>query len=143
MTSLHYKEWRFDYRHSSLWRTWEKHLTSLGWRSIEIDLRSCSDYHIDTILKQFSMKNSKKDYLSIGHEIFLSKRDCPTTPQKREDMSIILYTSTVGSIIYAMICTRLDVASSLGIVSRYQSDLDENHWKVVKTILKYLKNTKD
>ena len=32
---------------------------------------------------------------------------------------------------------------SLGIVSRYQSDLDENHWKVIRIILKYLRNTKD
>ena len=44
---------------------------------------------------------------------------------------------------YAMICTRSDVAYSLGVVSRYQSDPDENHWKVVKTILKYLRYTKD
>ena len=32
---------------------------------------------------------------------------------------------------------------SLWVVSTYQSDLDENHQKVVKTILKYLRNTKD
>ena len=32
---------------------------------------------------------------------------------------------------------------SLGVVSRYQTYLEENHWKVVRTILKYLKNTKD
>ena len=32
---------------------------------------------------------------------------------------------------------------SLGIVNRYQSDPEENHWKVIKTILKYLRNTKD
>ena len=31
----------------------------------------------------------------------------------------------------------------LGVVSRYQFDPRENHWKVVKTILKYLRNTKD
>ena len=36
--------------------------------------------YIDTILKQFSMENSKKGYLSMGHEIFLSKRYCSTTP---------------------------------------------------------------
>ena len=44
---------------------------------------------------------------------------------------------------YAMICTRSDVTYSLGVVSRYQSNPGENHWKVVKTILKYLRNTKD
>ena len=58
-------------------------------------------------------------------------------------MSRIPYNSTVGSIIYAITCTRSDVAYSLGVVSRYQSHLDENYQKVVKTILKYLRNTKD
>ena len=57
-------------------------------------------------------------------------------------MSRILYTSTVGSIRYAR-CTKLDVAYSLGVVSRYHSDPEEKHWKIVKIILKYLKNTKD
>ena len=50
------------------------------------------------------MKNFKKDYLSIGQEISLSKEDCPTTPQERERMSRISYISVVGSIMYAMIC---------------------------------------
>ena len=73
------------------------------------------------------MENFKKGYLPIGHGIFLSKRDCPTTPQERERMGRILYASAVGSIMYAMTCTRLDVAYSLGVVSRYQSDPGENH----------------
>ena len=69
------------------------------------------------------MENFKKGYLSIGQEIFLSKRDCPTTSQERERMSRVPYDSAVGSIMYAMTCTRPDVAYSLGVVSRYQFDL--------------------
>ena len=65
------------------------------------------------------------------------------TSRERERMDRIPYASVVGSIMYAMICTRPDVAYSLGVVSRYQSDPGKNHWKVVKTILKYLRNTKD
>ena len=83
--------------------------------------------YIDTVQKRFSMENFKKDYLPIGHEIFLSKKDCRTTLEEREYMSRVPYTSTVGSIMYIMICTRLDVAYSLGVVSRYQSDPRENH----------------
>ena len=83
--------------------------------------------YIDTVLKRFSMENFKKDYLSIGHRISLSKRDCATTLEERECMSRIPYTSIVGSIMYAMTCTRLNVAYSLGIVSRYQSDLGERY----------------
>ena len=42
-------------------------------------------------------------------------------------MSKIPYASIVDSIIYAMIYTRPNVAYSLEIVSRYQSNLEENH----------------
>ena len=72
-------------------------------------------------------ENFKKGYLLIGQEITLFKKDCPTTSQKRERMSKILYTSIVRPIMYAMICTRPNVAYSLGVVSRYQSDLNENY----------------
>ena len=58
-------------------------------------------------------------------------------------MSRIPYASTMGSIMYAMTCTRSDVAYSLEVVSRYQLDPDEKHWKIAKAILKYLRNTKD
>ena len=58
-------------------------------------------------------------------------------------MSRVSYASIVDSIMYAMICMRSDMVYLLGVVSRYQSNPGENYWKVVKTILKYLRNTKD
>ena len=83
--------------------------------------------YIETVLKRFSMENFKKGYLSIGQKISLSKKDYPITPEERERMSRIPYVSIVKFIIYAMTCTRLDVAYSLGVVSRYQFDPRENH----------------
>ena len=71
------------------------------------------------------MKNFKKGYLSIGQKISLSKRDCSTTPLEREHISRVPYASVVGSIMYVITCTRSDVAYSLGVVSRYQSDPEE------------------
>ena len=82
--------------------------------------------YIDTMLKRFSMENFKKDYLPIDHEIFLLKEDCPTTPQEREHMSRVSYALAVDSIMYVLTCTRSDVAYSLGVVSRYQSNPGEN-----------------
>ena len=58
-------------------------------------------------------------------------------------MSRIPYTSVIGFIMYAMICMRSDVAYSLGVANRYRSDLNENYWKIVKIIPKYLRNIKD
>ncbi|GJR92850.1 hypothetical protein Tco_0265024 [Tanacetum coccineum] len=53
------------------------------------------------------------------------------------------YALTVGSIMYTVRCTRLDVAFAQNITSRFQQNLSDAHWNVVKNILKYLRNTKD
>ncbi|TYJ98103.1 gag/pol protein [Cucumis melo var. makuwa] len=58
-------------------------------------------------------------------------------------MSNIPYASAVGSLMYAMLCTRRDISYSVGIVSRYQSNPGRDHWRVIKNILKYLRRTKD
>ena len=44
---------------------------------------------------------------------------------------------------YAILCTRLDIALAVSVMSRYQSNLSKEHWTVVKNILKYLRRTKD
>ena len=53
------------------------------------------------------------------------------------------YASAVGSLMYAMLCTRPDICYAVGIVSRYQSNPGLEHWIAVKHILKYLKRTRD
>ena len=58
-------------------------------------------------------------------------------------MSNVSYTSAVGSLMYAMLYTRPDIYYAVGLVSRYQSNLDPYHWKVVKRILRYLRGTMD
>jgi hypothetical protein len=54
-------------------------------------------------------------------------------------MSKVLYTSAIGSIMYGMISTRLDVSYAISAMSRYQSDQGEGHKIAVKCILKYLR----
>ena len=58
-------------------------------------------------------------------------------------MKGIPYASTVGSIMYAVRCTRPDVAFSQNLTSRYQQNPGESHWTAVKNILKYLRATRD
>ena len=79
----------------------------------------------------------------MSQGIHLSKKMSPKTTEERNRMSSIPYASAVGSILYATLCTRPDVAYALGIVNRFQADLDEDHWKAVKNILKYLRRTRD
>ena len=72
-----------------------------------------------------------------------SKTQNPTTAEDRERMKVIPYAPAIGSIMYAMLCTRPDVCLAISIAGRYQSNPGVDHWTAVKNILKYLKRTKD
>ena len=58
-------------------------------------------------------------------------------------MRQVPYASAVGSLMYAMLCTRPDICYSVGMVNRYQSNSGPKHWQAIKHILKYLQRTRD
>ena len=65
------------------------------------------------------------------------------TAKEKEYMKTIPYASAVGSFMYVMLRTRPDICYSVGILSRYQSNLGREHWTGVKHILKYLRVMRD
>ena len=69
----------------------------------------------------------------------LSKTQNPTTAEDRKRMKIIPYASTIGSIKYAMLCTKPIVYLAMSLARAYDSDLGMDHWTAVKIILSYLK----
>ena len=73
----------------------------------------------------------------------LSQTQCSSTVEDRKKMEVIPYAPAVGSIMYAMLCTRPDVCLAISLVGRYQSNPSVDHWTSVKNILNYLKRTKD
>ncbi|KAJ9544125.1 hypothetical protein OSB04_023832 [Centaurea solstitialis] len=99
--------------------------------------------YVDKVLKKFNMENSKKWSLPIHQGIKLCRAQCPVTRDQVDKMSRVPYASAIGSIMYAMTCTRPDVSYALSMVSRYQGNPGESHWTAVKNILKYLRNMRD
>ncbi|GJU30668.1 hypothetical protein Tco_1174257 [Tanacetum coccineum] len=79
----------------------------------------------------------------MQEKLKFSKSQGASTPAEIQRMQNILYTLVVGSIMYAVRCTRPNVAFAQNITSRYQQNPGEVHWIAVKNILKYLRNTKD
>ena len=71
----------------------------------------------------------------------LSKDDSPKSDAKKAKMAKVPYLSAVGSLMYAMVATRLNIAFAMGVVNRYMADLGKKHWEAVKHILRYLKGT--
>ena len=106
-------------------------------------LRLSQSMYIDTTVKRFGMQDSKKGFISIRHGVQISKEQSPKTPKDKVLMERIPYASTIGSIMYAMICTRLDVAYALSVTSRFHADPGEKDCEAVNYILKYLRRTKD
>src|SRR5215216_1434992 len=99
--------------------------------------------YLDKILKRFKMDQSKKGFLPMLQSVKLCQTQCTTTAEDREKMKVIPYASAIGSIRYAMLCTRPDVCLAISLAGRYQSNPGMDHWTAVKNILKYLERTKD
>ncbi|GJS67256.1 retrotransposon protein, putative, ty1-copia subclass [Tanacetum coccineum] len=68
--------------------------------------------YIDKILKRFKMDTSKRGTIPMQPNVDLSKSQGPSTPAKVKPMKGIPCASAVGSIMYAVRCTRPDVAFS-------------------------------
>ena len=94
--------------------------------------------YIDKVLEHFSMQNSKKGLLPFRHGVPLSNDQRPKTLEEENMIRQVPYASAMGSLMYAMLCTRPDICYSVGMVSRYQSNSRLKHWQAVKHILKYL-----
>ena len=91
--------------------------------------------YLDKILKEFTMEQSKKVFLPVLQGVKLSKTQSPTTAEDRNRMKIIPCASAIGSIKYAMLCTRPIVYPALSFAREYNSDLGVDHWTTVKIIL--------
>ena len=52
---------------------------------------------------------------------------CPKSDKEKEEMRDVPYASAVGSLMYAMVCTRPDSAYAVGMVSRFLSNPGKDH----------------
>ena len=88
--------------------------------------KSQADY-VEKVLQCFSMDNAKSISKPLPGHLKLTKEMCPTTKEEEDKMSKVPHASVVGSLMYAMVCTRLDIAHAVGVVSRYMSHLGIEH----------------
>jgi hypothetical protein len=66
---------------------------------------------------------------------------CRKTREEEEDMSHVPYASVVGSLMYAIVCTRPNIANVVGVLRRYMSKLGKEHWTTIKRVFRYLCGT--
>ncbi|GJY22389.1 retrovirus-related pol polyprotein from transposon TNT 1-94 [Tanacetum coccineum] len=99
--------------------------------------------YVKKILQRFNMQDCKPISTPFPTNVKLSSKMSPSSEKERMKMSRVPYASAVGSLMFAMICTRPDIAHAVGVVSRYMAEPGREHWEAVKRILRYIKGTSD
>ncbi|KAE8711123.1 hypothetical protein F3Y22_tig00110303pilonHSYRG00264 [Hibiscus syriacus] len=97
--------------------------------------------YINKVLSRFNMQDAKPVSTPLGVHFRLSKEQSPMMEEERAHMVKVPYASAIGSLMYAMVCTRPDIAQAVGAVSRHMNNLGKVHWEAVKWILRYLRGT--
>ena len=84
--------------------------------------RLSQEEYVKKILNRFSMSDAKFVSTPLATHFKLAKEQSPTTEEEQDHMAKVPYAFIIGSLIYAMVCTRLDITHAVGVVSRYMSN---------------------
>lgn len=94
--------------------------------------------YIQRMIEKYGMKDANPVTTPADVNVKLVKQDGVS---KHVDKA--LYQSIIGSLLYAAIATRPDIAQAVSVVSRFCSEPTEMHLTAAKRVLRYLKGTQD
>ena len=92
--------------------------------------------YIENVLERFNMSECKPASTPMDVSVRLTKSQAPATDKEKQEMASVPYQSAVGSLMYAMTCTRPDIAFAVSTVSRFCSNYGTAHWVAVKRIMR-------
>ena len=85
-------------------------------------LKLSQEQYIEKVLCKFNMQNVKPLKTPLAAHFKLSSEHSPKTDEERKDMESVPYASVIGSLMYAMVGTRPDIAHAVGVVSRFMAN---------------------
>ena len=92
--------------------------------------------YVDGILDRFGMNKCRPVTTPLESNAKYYK-----TEEGDELFDVRTYQQVIGSLTYAAICTRPDIAAAVGVMSQFMSNPNQSHWVGVKRILRYLRGT--
>jgi hypothetical protein len=102
-------------------------------RTLKIHQRS----YLERVLERFQMSNCNGTLLPMQ-----KGQNLQSNPgQQASKDSILWYQQVVGSLMYAMVCTRPDLAYTLSRLSKYVTNPSEEHLRAAKQGLRYVRKT--
>ena len=109
-----------------------RHTVSLSQRS-----------YIDKIVERFALQDAKPVSTPLDPHHQLTITQSPSTPRQYEDMRNVPYREAIGSLMYAALGTRPDIAFAVAFLSQFMQNPGRPHWEAAKRIFRYLKGTRD
>jgi hypothetical protein len=91
---------------------------------------------VTELVKKYGLDSAKTKTTPLSTSIKLKKDD-----DNLLDTEEYGYAELVGSLLYLSVCTRPDIAQSLGVLTRYMSKPSVEHWQAAMSILRYLRLT--
>ena len=104
-------------------------------------LRFSHEKYVMKVLQRFNMQDAKPIDSTLSTNYKLNANQCPKMKVEKAKINKIPYASTIGSLMYTMVCTRPDIGYAVEVVSRYMSNPTREPWAEVKRILRYLRGT--
>lgn len=108
-------------------------------RTIELSQRR----YILELGERFGQTNAKPASTPLSSSVILTTKDSPVTAAERADMANVPYQALIGALMYAMLCTRPDIAFAVGALSKFSSNPGRIHWREAIHTLRYLLTTAD
>ena len=90
--------------------------------------------YVEKVLERFNMNNAKPVSKPLANHFKLSTVQCPKTDFVKYDMSKVPYASVMGCLMYAIVCSRPDLAQGVSVVSKFLTNLGKQYWDAVKWI---------
>ena len=91
-------------------------------------------HYIEKILKKFNYESCSP----VSTPMDPGEKLMPNTGKPVDQLE---YSRAIGSLMYAMISTRPDIAYAVGKLSRFTSNPSRHHWHAITRVFKYLKGT--
>ena len=98
---------------------------------------------MEKLLEKFDISKAKVVRTSFASHFKLSLEQYPKMEDEKKWMDRVPYASIVDSLMFAMMCTRSDIAYAVGVLSQLMANFEKMHWEAVKWVLRYLKGISD
>ena len=97
-------------------------------------LKLSQEHYVEKILRKFEHFDCKP--VSTPYDL-----NSQLKKNREHGVAQIEYAHIIGSLMYLMNCTKTDLAYVVGRLSRYTQSPNQDHWTVVRRVLKYLRDT--